>query len=388
MRNQGAMVEDLIMRHVQRLARDIGPRPTGTAANIKAYEYLREVIGVTDARLSTHEVMRQLEVAEQWSCQAETPSGTKHVPILPGVSTRALRATRMPVMQRIYANIDDFAETRPEPGSVAVVSLGTIHESDACIAAYPAAAVVWFREGHPGLYAGNCMRPGKAPIVPGFAIDETTAGEWTTHHVSVSAEIVAENRPIALRNLIADMGDETPKPCFVAHYDSKPLAPGGNDNASGVAVLLALLQTWPADRAARFIFFDGEEAGLLGSQAYVDDLVAHDRLAEIDFVVCPDSVGLGELHLYTADRFGPFPDDLLARARTTFNEHGWPIPERAARSGSSDYRPFHELGVPCLFLSDFPNHVRHTTIDTADVVDTGVLTRLAAVLRSETLTSR
>ncbi|HEX3732786.1 MAG TPA: M28 family peptidase [Mycobacteriales bacterium] len=230
------------------------------------------------------------------------------------------------------------------------------------------------------------MRPGKTPTVPGFAIEETTAREWTTRRVSVSAEIVIENRSIAIRNLIADIGKESPKPCFVAHYDSKPLTPGGNDNASGVAVLLALLQTWPADRPARFIFFDGEEAGLLGSHAYVEDLAAQGRLGEISFVVCPDSVGLGELHLYIADRFGPFPDDILARARRAFGEHDWSIPERAARSGGSDFRPFHELGVPCLFLSDFPNHVRHTAIDTADLINAGTLARLAAVLASKTLT--
>jgi hypothetical protein len=103
-------------------------------------------------------------------------------------------------------------------------------------------------------------------------------------------------------------------------------------------------------------------------------------------VICPDSVGLGELYLYTADKHGPFPNELLARARQAFSDHGWDVPERAARSGGSDFWPFHIRGVSCLFLSDFPNHVRHTTTDVMKSVKIPVLARLATVLSSEQLT--
>ncbi|MGH7870444.1 MAG: M28 family peptidase [Candidatus Dormibacteraceae bacterium] len=58
---------------------------------------------------------------------------------------------------------------------------------------------------------------------------------------------------------------------------------------------------------------------------------------------------------------------------------------RPISSGGSDFRPFHELGIPCLFLSDFPNHPRHTTTDTANLVNPTVLARLVAVLASAKL---
>jgi Zn-dependent M28 family amino/carboxypeptidase len=148
-----------------------------------------------------------------------------------------------------------------------------------------------------------------------------------------------------------------------------------------------MLDSWPRDRPARFIFFDGEETGLRGSRGHVRDLVTRGRRHEISAVICPDSVGLDELHLYTADRAGPFPDDLLAPARRAFREHGWAPLERAARSGASDYLPFHELGIPCLFLSDFPNLTRHTTGDGLDRVKLPVLVRLARVLASPELSA-
>lgn len=67
-----------------------------------------------------------------------------------------------------------------------------------------------------------------------------------------------------------------------AHFDStvvragNPLlaAPGANDNAVGVATLLEavrLLSRYRFERTIRMIFFSGEEHGLAGSRAYVED---------------------------------------------------------------------------------------------------------------------
>ncbi len=61
-----------------------------------------------------------------------------------------------------------------------------------------------------------------------------------------------------------------------AHLDDMPssgLAPGADDNASGsVGVLVAadILSRYRFERTVRFVFFTGEEQGLLGSQAYAD----------------------------------------------------------------------------------------------------------------------
>lgn len=57
-----------------------------------------------------------------------------------------------------------------------------------------------------------------------------------------------------------------------AHYDSVSNAPGADDNGSGTAgvmELARLLSRYPAKKSLRFIGFDLEEAGLVGSTRYV-----------------------------------------------------------------------------------------------------------------------
>lgn len=78
-------------------------------------------------------------------------------------------------------------------------------------------------------------------------------------------------------NLILDIPGELDKPPVLvgAHYDGVPGSPGADDNASGVAVLLELAQAIaqnPARVPVRFVAFDLEEYGLLGSRAYAANL--------------------------------------------------------------------------------------------------------------------
>ena len=65
---------------------------------------------------------------------------------------------------------------------------------------------------------------------------------------------------------------------LVAHYDSVPAGPGVADDLAGVATLLevarALLASGPTPNPVFLLVTDGEEAGLLGAQAFVDDHVA------------------------------------------------------------------------------------------------------------------
>ena len=60
-----------------------------------------------------------------------------------------------------------------------------------------------------------------------------------------------------------------------AHLDSVPAGPGINDNGSGSAALLELAQAlgnFKPENTLRLAWWGGEEAGLLGSTAYVEDL--------------------------------------------------------------------------------------------------------------------
>ncbi|ODG98284.1 peptidase M28 [Nostoc sp. KVJ20] len=76
-----------------------------------------------------------------------------------------------------------------------------------------------------------------------------------------------------------------------AHYDTVASSPGADDNASGIAVLLEvarLLGSRPTPRTLQLAFFDQEEIGLLGSQAFVSKTA---RLQNLGGAIVMDMVG-------------------------------------------------------------------------------------------------
>ncbi|HKX29247.1 MAG TPA: M28 family metallopeptidase [Blastocatellia bacterium] len=73
---------------------------------------------------------------------------------------------------------------------------------------------------------------------------------------------------------------------LACHYDSVPTSFGASDDGAGVAALLevirALRASPPLRNGALFLFTDGEEAGLLGAQAFMDE---HPRAREVSIAL-------------------------------------------------------------------------------------------------------
>jgi Zn-dependent M28 family amino/carboxypeptidase len=151
---------------------------------------------------------------------------------------------------------------------------------------------------------------------------------------------------------------------FTAHWDHKGIGPavngdsiynGAEDNASGVAALLAAAQALEQleprpRRSVLFIATTAEESGLLGSRAYVEDpLLPLDQTAAV-------------LNIDVANVRGATRDiDALGLDRSTLG----PLFQAAARSESvavvhrpdvrgafyrSDHFPFAKAGVPALSI--------------------------------------
>lgn len=81
-----------------------------------------------------------------------------------------------------------------------------------------------------------------------------------------------------IENILATpRGQTAPGPesvLVVAHYDSVPAGPGMSDDGTGVATLLEVARAIRGDRFANrvtFLIDDGEEAGLLGAEAFAAD---------------------------------------------------------------------------------------------------------------------
>ena len=158
------------------------------------------------------------------------------------------------------------------------------------------------------------------------------------------------------RNVIADpagFDDEEPHVVVVAHLDTVPVAPGAEDNASGVSVLLELARmaaAAPPDLPVRFIAFGAEEprgAGdalhHFGSQQHVDDLSKAERRA-IQGVVALDRVGVraSSVPVCSARASG---NDLRADVRAAARKVD--VPTRGCGGNTtSDHWSYVKAGVP------------------------------------------
>jgi len=143
---------------------------------------------------------------------------------------------------------------------------------------------------------------------------------------------------------------------FSAHYDhlggmgKKTYFPGANDNASGVSVLLNLVKFYrsnPPKYKTVFLFFAGEEAGLIGSKYFVDNKTVD--LKKIKFLVNLDLLGTGDDGIMLVNGAIHTKEfDLINKINSEKNL----VKEikKRGKARNSDHYWFTEAGVPCFFI--------------------------------------
>ena len=203
--------------------------------------------------------------------------------------------------------------------------------------------------------AGSAFTTINVPVVGvSFAAGELLARAGTT------ATVAVVNKPQT--NVIAEMRGREEDNVVMAggHLDSVPAGPGINDNGSGSAALLEtalmMAKVKPLWNTLRFAWWGGEEAGLLGSQAYVDDLsqAERDRIAlymNYDMVGSPNYIFM----VYDADQSTfPAPDGVpipagSAAIEDVYESYYTLVDEPyddTEFSGRSDYEAFIFAGIP------------------------------------------
>jgi hypothetical protein len=159
---------------------------------------------------------------------------------------------------------------------------------------------------------------------------------------------------------------------FCAHYDhlgmmGSKIYPGANDNASGVAMVLNLAKHYKKAKKKPhytqvFLLFSGEEAGLLGSQYYVEHPLF--PLEETKMVMNFDMIGTGSegVSIYNGSIY---PQE-VALYKKLNNEHSYVdnlifhLPDP-----SSDHHSFYKKDVKSVFFySEGDNEDYHETTDT------------------------
>ena len=191
-------------------------------------------------------------------------------------------------------------------------------------------------------------------------------------------------------NLVATLpGRSDPERIVIvsAHYDSfsdraETLAPGADDNASGVAAVIEtarLLVAQEFDFTVRFIAFGAEERGLLGSQRYAQ--AARRTGEQIVAVVNLDMLAYADrrpedLDIVASATSGWLAARLAAAATATAS---LPTATQVRATFGSDCSPFWQQGFAAVCgIEDVPlaNPYYHKTTDRLDTLDLDLATAI------------
>ena len=158
---------------------------------------------------------------------------------------------------------------------------------------------------------------------------------------------------------------------FSAHYDhlgrmgKRIYFPGGNDNASGTAMLAYLashFKKYASNFNLVFIAFAGEEVGLLGSEYFVSNPLIN--LKDIRFLINLDIMGSGEEGI-TAVNGTLFEKEFLLLQKINKKQKALPIIKKRGPAANSDHFYFTQAGVPAFFIYTMgPNKNYHDINDT------------------------
>lgn len=219
------------------------------------------------------------------------------------------------------------------------------------------------------------------------------------------------------RNIIGALpaaAGSSPLPPLIlaAHYDTIPLSPGADDNASGLAVMLEVaraLRRVPLRRPVRFIAFCLEEEDRLGSLAYTAHLRANGE--EIHGALVLECVGFASAEEGSQQAPPGLPiaipsvgdflaivgnqqsAELAAAAEEAIARHGTDLKtvsllvpgqgEQFPDTRRSDHAAFWAHGYPAVMLTDtanFRNPHYHMPTDVIEALDLGFMERVTKAL--------
>ncbi len=178
-------------------------------------------------------------------------------------------------------------------------------------------------------------------------------------------------------NVIGRLAGRIPREIIVgAHIDSStPEIPGANDDGSGVATIIELarvLAQEPHDSTLVFVAFCGEEAGLIGSESFVEQYPLENVALMLQLDMVSDD---SPLLLFVDTEKSQTPNWLVSASIDAFHSLGYrnidyPVffqsLNNAIDGATSDHAPFLEKGIPAIgFVTDiaFPIHTPNDNLE-------------------------
>ncbi|MFT3700748.1 MAG: M28 family peptidase [Agriterribacter sp.] len=293
---------------LQHATQTIGHRLTGSANGAKAEQYAYDLLktyGLDEVNFAPFE-------AESWS------RGTLSVDI-DNKNYKAVTLAHSPVKANVFEGIVDMGNGLEEDyikqagiakGKIVFAALGilpgsrqglnNLHRSEKTALAikHGAAGIIFFNNA-PGniLLTGTASVTGKLIPIPAVCISNTDgmAIKQILQSKACKAKISMTNfsGKIMARNVIGIIkGKSLPDEKIVigGHLDSWDLATGANDNGIGSFSVIDIARTFSAlhlraERTIEFVLFMGEEEGLLGSKAYLNQSIKNKTVDNIRYMI-------------------------------------------------------------------------------------------------------
>ena len=380
----------------------IGHRLTGSANGKKAEQYVFDLLksyGYNNVKFQPFEV-------ESWSrghvhVDLQDASGNKLEEL------KAVALAHSPVKVNETAELVDMGNgleedylANPEKakGKIVLASLWlmpgskpgaqNLHRSEKTALAikYGAKGILLFNGVKNGvLLTGTASVTGKLNPIPAVCLtnEDGLRLKEQLKEKSYKVQISMHNfsGPIKARNVIATVpGTKYPNEKIIVcgHLDSWDLATGATDNGLGSFAIIDMARTFKklnlkTDRTIEFVLFMGEEQGLLGSRAYVDQAQKNKSLDQVKYVFNFDmagaAIGFTAGGRKEAEEFFKSTGEGIRAIDTVFaNKSG------AGGAGlHSDHQPFMLQGIPtATSVGNIPSDVYrcyHADCDGIDLIN-------------------
>ena len=400
--NQEVLANSAAYERLSEASKTIGHRLTGSENGKKAEQYTYDLLksyGYNNVKFQPFEV-------ESWSrgtvkfqlTDAATKTSTEikcvalaHSPVKVNTSAEladmdnGLEADYLANPEKAKGKIV-FAALGLLPGSPA--GLANLHRSEKTALAikYGATGVILFNGVKGGvLLTGTASVTGKLNPIPALCIsfEEGMRIKEAMKAGAFSGKIEMSNfsGKIKARNVIASIpGKKFPNEKIVicGHLDSWDLATGAADNGIGSFSIIDMARTFKklslqGDRTIEFVLFMGEEQGLLGSNAYVDQAQKNNTLKKVGYVfnfdMAGNATGFTAGGRKEAEAFFKETGEQIKAIDTAFSNRSG-----AGRAGlHSDHEPFMLQGIPTASstgnLSADIGRCYHADCDGIDIID-------------------
>jgi hypothetical protein len=231
-------------------------------------------------------------------------------------------------------------------------------------------------EGGVGAVSGSSGRNGGAGIPAlGIGVEAAEAFRGLPDGTLPPARMVidGDDHPARTRILLADLPGRGPDWVVVsAHIDGHPHGESAMDNATGVAVALALARLLAphvseCPRGLRICLFSAEEWGLIGSRVWLERM---DEAARRSMVINLNLDAVGGAYALTALTSGF--ERLDAWIKATAARAGLPVATHLPLMANSDHANFAAHGIPAVRLIagfDEPDSNLRLVLTAADTRD-------------------